>query len=343
MSNIGKTIGTYFKPTNGKHWTPGARSVAPGVQGMGFRENMARGRKRDNDNLGNDPRRPLFDLMGKLQEWAQEKQMTGAKGRYFYLDFLVDMEGYPKDLNSLGPLSRIEHLNLTLLSLAEERKFWKAFYFFVQQYEYENEQNVVPLDYLKNDLLIYALRCSGLASPKIASGVADHGIDDSLLAGISLKAEYESTNFPDDLLNMLDGNFLHQLFVNHLDAPPEKVNEFIQALQNLKTVPVEIVDEYENVLDKHHLTFDEIPDLQAILAAFGIDEPASSWYFDVRGFYSTPGKMIFDDLTYHTFLLDWFFTGAYKYGLPGTKCIRLSKRIGKEHQSESSRGWFHVI
>eukprot|EP01061_Rhynchopus_euleeides_P045824 TRINITY_DN8420_c1_g1_i1.p1 TRINITY_DN8420_c1_g1~~TRINITY_DN8420_c1_g1_i1.p1 ORF type:complete len:351 (+),score=66.02 TRINITY_DN8420_c1_g1_i1:172-1224(+) len=322
-------------------WGAGARMRANSIAGNPQRENVARGRRSDPDDLGLS--RPKFDLMGKLQEWAKAKDAHKNMDKYFYLEFLVDMEGFPEEMRDVRDLTQQEHLNLRLLSLAEERKFWKTYLFYVEQYEWENTNNITNAVVPSQTACIeHALRMARIASPAFLKEFLSNGLDDQMLAGLSPSCHYRGCNFPNDFLNLLDGAAVYQMLKSY-GITEDQVILFLQSLASLKTIPVKVLDKDDNVVESKTLHFDEIPTLPSISEAFGLEGGHSRWFYDVRGFFSTPGRMLFEEYAYQNFILDWYFSRAYAFGVPGSRCIHIRPKPSPEQVQEARRGWFHVL
>eukprot|EP00754_Rhynchopus_humris_P042057 Rhum_TRINITY_DN25644_c0_g1::Rhum_TRINITY_DN25644_c0_g1_i1::g.182460::m.182460 len=321
-------------------WEYGAMMRANNWAGQLKRENLARGKNYDMDPAGKD--RPMFDLMGKLQAWGKEKECLRNPDNYFYLDFLIDLEGYPEEVRQPEALTRMEHMSLRLLSLAEERKFWKSYLFYVDQYEFENGRNIEPYSVARTECIEYSLRQAGIASPKYLKEFLSHGLDDHLLAGVSKDAEYKTTNFTDDMLNILDGAAVFEMLRDYgLDT--EQIYAFVQALTMLKAFPVKVLDIHGTVIDERVIQVDEAPTLPLLSEAFGLEGGHDEWYYDVRNFYSTPGRMLFDEYAYQNFVLDWYLSGAFKHGVGGDKCVHIVKRPPRTEEVEDRRGWLNII
>ena len=272
-------------------WTDGMQMRANDVAGQINVENIARGRRYEYTEHHHD--RPLFDLMGKMQAWGKEKETLSNPDTYFYLDFLVDMEGYPEEMLHVGDISKAEHLALRLISIAEERKFWKTYLYYVNQYEFENSSNVEnALVVSRTECVEYALRQSGIASPAFLNAFLSHGLDDGMLAGVTPNGEFKTTTFNDDVLNLLDGASVYGL-LEGFGVTQDQVILFLNSLTSLKQIPVKLLDkEGVTVLEEKTLSFDEIPTLESISEAFGLEGGHDKYYYDVRNFFSTPGRMV---------------------------------------------------
>eukprot|EP01063_Lacrimia_lanifica_P001089 TRINITY_DN10515_c0_g1_i1.p1 TRINITY_DN10515_c0_g1~~TRINITY_DN10515_c0_g1_i1.p1 ORF type:complete len:347 (+),score=104.21 TRINITY_DN10515_c0_g1_i1:99-1139(+) len=267
---------------------------ANGMINVGPRENVARGRYVDRSEEA-AAKRPDFDFMGRLQEWAREKACAHDELNYWYLDYLTDMEGYPRDIHDFKvPLTEQEHLNLRLWSHAEERKFWKCYYYYHSMYEFETEDNMDVYQPGKYDCLEYGMRAAGLGSPALFKAIQSSGIDDHTMIGLSLTQSYSNTNFNDDILNMLDGHVLYEVIqrAGFQDVTREHVRSILLHVLTLKIIPVEVLDLAGNVVSRKEFTYEEIPTLQHIPEAFGLEGGTTGWFIDVRNFYSTPGRMV---------------------------------------------------
>eukprot|EP00659_Diplonema_papillatum_P011005 gene11005-16922_t len=306
----------------------------PGDIGFGIRENLSLGRRWDHDPSGGG--RPKFDLMGKLQAWAEENACARDPNSYFYTTYLVDMEGYPQEVRFAVSPTQQEHLHLRLLSLAEERKFWKSFYFYVEQYEFEDNTNVQAMIPGRTDCIEHALRMSDIGSPAVFKSFRDYGIDDHMLAGLSLECTYDQCKFPDDILNVLDGNSVYEMLKQHqfTAATPKQVHAFLLNLLKLKMIPVQVRDEVGSVVAQQVFTYEQIPTLNSIPENFGLEGGTDKWFIDIRNFFSTPGHMIFDEYNYQNFLLDWYLTGANKWNLACDKGIVITKKRSPEQLKE---------
>eukprot|EP01060_Flectonema_neradi_P022861 TRINITY_DN3108_c0_g1_i2.p1 TRINITY_DN3108_c0_g1~~TRINITY_DN3108_c0_g1_i2.p1 ORF type:complete len:341 (+),score=40.98 TRINITY_DN3108_c0_g1_i2:99-1121(+) len=324
-----------------KEWNSGAKQTSPDSIGLGIRENHAKGKKWDKEP--SEAMRPKFDLMGKLQEWGSSKASVLNPKSYFYLEYLIDMEGYPLEVRNTH-VSPVEHLNLRLLSLAEERKFWKAFYYYVSQYEFEDQSNVAPMSVNRTLVIEHALRMAGIAAPKILADFKNHGLDDGMLAAISLNPEVQYTGcaFDPDMINVLTGGSAGKILTDR-GARPEQVKAFLGQVSALKLIRISFVNDLLEQSEPILCNFDEIPTFESILEKLDLPGGRDEYFFDVRDFYTTPGKMVFTDQAYQEFLLDYFLSGQAKFHVPYGTCLQVSRRKTPEEEKETSRGWFHVI
>ena len=271
-------------------WSSGAKQTGENTVGLGIRENHAKGGKWDQE--ASDWKRPKFDLMGKMQEWAKSKGSSINPQKYFYIEHLVDMEGYPLEVRNTK-VNQTEHLNLRLLSIAEERKFWKAFFYYVQQYEFEDQSNVAPMSVNRTIVIEHSLRMSGIAAPKILSDFENHGLDDGMLSCVSAKQEniYSGCNFDNDMMNVLTGVAAGKILTSR-GAGAEQVKSFISNVTSLKRIRISFVNDFEEQSESIICDFDDIPNFEAILEKLDLPGGRDEYYFDVRNFYSTPGKIV---------------------------------------------------
>lgn len=329
----------------------GPKAEGGGMFGMGIRENFMRGREWMSEESEHD--RPKFDFMGKLMEWAQSKDVkqTSRLGKghgYFMLDFLVDMEGYPEEMREgLEEIEPEEHLMLRLASMSEERRFWKSFFFYQEQYEFENKMPTGVLDISQTHILEYCLRKAGVASPFAFQAFRESLFDDNSIIFVDHKCKYERTNLPEDVKNNFTGRSLGFAFGD--SVPRSGIHALTREIAKLRRFPVEVRDLNQEVTWSGVVSYRDGPTLELLLRYLQLEGSyegeAAHWFIDVRDFYSTPGHMIFTDWDYHSFLLDWWFAGKWMYdgAQCGTSRVVIYPRQTYEQRDEAKRGWFHVL
>eukprot|EP01065_Artemidia_motanka_P027736 TRINITY_DN32939_c0_g1_i1.p1 TRINITY_DN32939_c0_g1~~TRINITY_DN32939_c0_g1_i1.p1 ORF type:complete len:384 (+),score=59.26 TRINITY_DN32939_c0_g1_i1:51-1154(+) len=323
----------------GTNWKPGLHNLGS-HKGSPIRENWARGREWMLEEQEVD--RPQFDFMGKLMEWGQQKD-TRRNQRYFYLDYLIDLEGYPEEMREQVKVQPEEDMFLRLLSANEERRFWKCFHFFQEQYEFENKMPVEPTHIAKTDVLEYCLRHSGLGSPAVFATLQEVGLDDFVVLALGRGLPFDGVKLTDDLRALFSGSMLVHV-MEELELPDSGIALFAQHAESLMRFHVEVQDRVRDTVSTHVVRFRDAPHLKDIARAVGLEGGLDEWFVDVQGFYSTPGHMIFDDYGYHNFLLDWFHSMGFKHDGLSTSCkLVLTPRPTPEQVKESSRGWFHVV
>lgn len=302
-----------------------------------------RGRKWMQEEQEHD--RPRFDFMGKLMEWAQSKDHNRHDG-YFYLDYLVDMEGFPEEMRERLHLTPQEHLNLKLVSISEERRFWRAFFFYQEQYEFENKNPVPVTDLSQTSNLEHCLRRAGIAQPSVFGAFREMLVDDNTLLCVDAQCRYKDTQLVGEVVSFLTGRAIVDLLTSPQHAAPQHCAPlFLQELDALRRFPVEVHDRRQEVMSSGVVGFRDAPTLAHLLVHLGLQGTAHEWYVDVRDFYSTPGHMVFTDYDFHNFLLDWWLQGKWRYD--GKQCggskVVVSPRQTPEQAEEARRGWFHVV